>query len=831
MAVLAGQKIGPYEVLGQIGAGGMGEVYRARDPRLGRDVAIKVLPASFSSDPDRLQRFAQEARAAAALNHPRERLRSGALPTRKTVEFALQIAHGLAAAHEKGIVHRDLKPENLFITHDNRLKILDFGLAKLTRPEETQGSGDAPTLQVATDPGVVMGTVGYMSPEQVRGKPADHRSDVFAFGAILYEMLSGKRAFHGDSPADTMSSILKDDPPEFSETARNVPPALQRIVNHCLEKSPGQRFQSASDVAFNLETLSEISATSKSGIHPAGAPSHRRWLFSALAVLLVAASYVGIYWAGQRGRSASVPSFHRLTFRRGTIWAARFAPDGQTIVYGAAWDGKPEELFTTRFDSTDSRPLGLEKAQVFSISSSGEMAVSVGSHAIAAFVESGTLARVPLAGGAPREVLEDVQWADWSPDGQTLAVVRPTNVGGGSRLEYPPGKVIYNPNAWLSHVRISAKGDLLAFADHVSGGDDGRIVVVDREGNHKAASTFYTTIEGIAWSRDENEVWFTAAPAGAARALYAMNLDGKERLVLRVPGTLTLQDISRDGRLLLAEDNAQVGMYALAQGETREQNLSWFDWTLLEDMSPDGRTVVFTETGEATAGKYGVFLRKTDGSAAIRLGDGTFPALSPDGKWVAAVDNGSPGQIELLPTGAGEPRQLTHDKQLEHIRVNWFPDGNGVVFVANEANRPPRIFVMNLRDGKSRAVTPEGVLGFGGRVSPDGKYVLAIRDHQVFQYPIEGGDPKPFPGLQEYDAVLQWNADANSLLVATRGVPAKILRVDLTTGKREEWKEIAPSDPAGVENLPVIRFSADSKSYAYSYFRTLSDLYVVEGLK
>src|SRR6202158_4189429 len=299
MAVTAGQKIGPYEVAAQIGAGGMGEVYRARDPRLGRDVAIKVLPSSFSSDRDRLQRFAPEARAAAALNHPnilaifdigedkgapyvvsellegetlRDRLRSGALSIRKSIDFTLQMAHGLSAAHEKGIVHRDLKPENLFITHDNRVKILDFGLAKLIHPEENPGSGDAPTMQVATDPGVVMGTVGYMSPEQVRGKAADHRSDIFSFGSILYEMLSGKRAFRGETPADTMSAILKEDPAELSETARNVPPALERMVRHCLEKNPAQRFQSAGDLAFDLEALTDSSAVS-SAAGKTGAPS------------------------------------------------------------------------------------------------------------------------------------------------------------------------------------------------------------------------------------------------------------------------------------------------------------------------------------------------------------------------------------------------------------------------------------------------------------------------------------------------------------------------------------------------------------------------------
>src|SRR4249919_170321 len=296
MTLAAGTRIGPYEILSPLGAGGMGEVYRARDSRLSRDVAIKVLPASFSADADRLRRFEQEAKAAGVLNHPnvtavydigthedapyvvqellegetlRSALAGGKLSARKTLDFSLQIVHGLAAAHEKGIVHRDLKPENIFVTNDGRVKILDFGLAKLTHTEERGQNTNLPTATAGTEPGVVLGTLGYMAPEQVRGKPADARSDIFSFGAILYEMISGKRAFHGETPADTMSAILKEEVPELSETARNVPPGLERIVRHCLEKNPAQRFHSASDIAFDLEALTEISATTKSGAQAA----------------------------------------------------------------------------------------------------------------------------------------------------------------------------------------------------------------------------------------------------------------------------------------------------------------------------------------------------------------------------------------------------------------------------------------------------------------------------------------------------------------------------------------------------------------------------------
>jgi eukaryotic-like serine/threonine-protein kinase len=856
MPLTSGTKLGPYVIQSAIGAGGMGEVYRARDTRLNRDVAIKILPASFSADPDRLQRFAQESRAAAALNHPnilsiydigedrgapyvvsellegeslRDRLRSGALSSRKAIDYAQQIAKGLAAAHEKGIVHRDLKPENLFITSDGRAKILDFGLAKFTHPE-TNVSDDAPTMQVATEAGTVMGTAGYMSPEQVRGKPTDARSDIFSFGAILYEMLSGKRAFHGDSAADTMSAILKEDVPELTETNRNVSPALDRIVRHCLEKNPAERFQSARDVAFNLEALSDISSISgRSGVPAMQEVKVRNpWLLPIVAGLLVLASWGGIFYFARRGLTRSNPAFHEVTFRNGIIWDARFAPDGQTIVYGAAWDGAQQEIFSSRFDSTDSRAIGLPNSQILSVSSKGEMAVSLHPVNSGPFAQSGTLARVPLAGGAPREVLDNVQWADWTPDGQSLAVIRPGPSGGG-QLEFPSDNVIYSAKGWVSHVRFSPGGDLLAIGDHVPGGDDGRVVILDAHGNRRASSSFYSSVEGLAWAPSGKEVWFSAVPGGSARSIYALDLSGKERLIYRAPGGLTIHDISRTGLVLLTFDKARVSISALPPGETRERSLSWFDWSLLLDMTSDGNTILFSETGEAVGANYSIFVRKTDGSPAVRLGDGGFGALSPDGKWVLA-SVGSPAKLVLLPTGVGEPKQLTDDKT-DHFNFAWLPDSKSIIYSAAESGHPARSYLLDTHGGTPRPVTPEGTIG--GLPTPDGKFVLAVDAKRArWLYPITGAEPAKLNFVLNPDErVMGFFDGGKSLLVRTASVPVKVTRVNIATGRREPFKEIMPADPAGVQSIPTLRFSADGKSYAYSIGRILSDLFVVDGLK
>jgi eukaryotic-like serine/threonine-protein kinase len=863
MSLAPGTKLGPYEILAPIGSGGMGEVYRAKDDRLGRTVAVKVLPPSFTADRDRLQRFAQEARAAATLNHPnivsvfdvgdgsaelpyvvsellegetlRDRLRTGPLSVRKSIDYALQIAHGLAVAHEKGIVHRDLKPENLFITEDGRAKILDFGLAKLTAPESSGNGADAPTVQAVTEPGLVMGTVGYMSPEQVRGKPADQRSDIFAFGAILYEMVSGKRAFHGETAADTMSAILKEDVPELSETARNVPPGLERIVRHCLEKSPTQRFQFAGDLAFDLEALTEVSSsTSRSGAQKAAqqavaSSSRRKILLVAAAVASSAAIGILGWWLGTRSVVADVPEYQQITFRTGHIDNARFTPDG-SIVYQAMWDGGDTQLYLSRTDEKGARDLGLKGADLLAISKTGELAVRLNTVGHGGYARTGTLARVPLSGGTPREVLDNVQDADWASDGEHMAVVRRDPSNDHWHLEYPIGKVLVDSINWISQPKISPDGKRIAFGAHeTSYGDDrGGVAIVDLEGHEKLLTSGWASVEGVLWSPSGDEVWFSASNSGSADNLRGVTFDGKVRSITNVPGGMWLQD-SHQGMTLMVTHQTRIGIRGVEPGGKQERELGWFGWSEFGDMSPDGKQVLFSEEGDGGGPNYTVFLRNTDGSAPIRIGEGQAFAISPDRQWVI-TQPAKGGPLSLVPTGAGEARVLTHDP-ISYSDAKFFPDGKHLLAVGIEQGRGVRDYVINLADGNVKPLTPEGIAGV--LISPDGRSVLVRQpDGKHGVWPLDGSGIRLIPGLDSKYGVVGW-VDGTSVYVrsSSRQISVPVFKVNVTTGKMEAWKTFGSNLPSGVISVSAPWFSRDGSAYAYVYVQDLSQAYVVRGLK
>ena len=870
MALSPGNRLGPYEIVAPLGAGGMGEVYRAKDTRLGRDVAVKVLPQHLSSNPEIRARFEREAKTVSSLNHPnictlhdvgREgeadylvmeliegetlaaRLAKGALPLADTLKFGAQIADALDRAHRAGVMHRDLKPGNVMLTKSGA-KLMDFGLARATGLGAVSEMTSSPTVVgPLTAEGTIIGTFQYMAPEQLEGQEADTRADLWALGCVLYEMATGKRAFEGKSQASLITSIMGSQPAAISQLAPLTPAALDRLVQACLAKDPADRIQSAHDVKLQLVWMAE-------GGSQTGAPAVVRtatgrrarmgWIsLVAIAAALVLGSAAG-YLA--RGRSAASSAgvadvtYKPVTFEEGFIFAARFAPDGRTIVYSADWDRQPRGIYVTSLDSPDYRPLGFPGADLLGISRSGELAVLTGSTVSrgSPYNRKGTLARASLTGGAPRSELEGVTFADFGAGGQ-MVVVR--DDGHKRTIEFPGGHLlaempIVNGQAWAYQSgfvapRVSPSGDHAAFFDGRSGSMI--VKIFDRSGKLVVSSVPYPDWWGLAWTPG-NELWFAATQAGGVQtSVFSLDLKGRHRVVFRAPAALTLHDISSQGDVLASFDHVLSRIELLDGTGAEPQDRSWREGGYLAAFSPD-HALLLNATGDSGGAHGSVYVWQPKDPQPVRIADGFGVAVSPDGR-KALVVSGTPLTLSIVPTGAGQPQPLDLGPIESVPWAGWLPDGRIVVQLLR-AGAKPVVYALS-PDGRSPAgLLPEGMTLRGDNlISPDGSRIVASdTEGKLMVCATAAQDCRPLPGARDRDDVAGWATDGKSVFVYQKeDVPAQVDRLDVASGARSPWKTVRPAH-AAIAGLFRIAASPDG-DLVYGYSTTRSELYVIKGLK
>ena len=613
---------------------------------------------------------------------------------------------------------------------------------------------------------------------------------------------------------------------------------------HFIETFPKRGYRFVATVTCNSAsaaqplTVDNPATRSSVAAQPAAIPlSPRRFLLPLGVVLGLACLLAAGLWIRHRYARSPEPVFERLSFGRGTILSARFMTDGQSVVYGAAWGGKPFQLFWTKTGSSESRSLGVD-ADILAISPSGELAVLV-NPSFRVISRRGTLALMSLTSSAPRKVLDNIQDADWSPDGTKLAVTH--YISDGCALEFPMGNVLYQTtgDAWLSHPRVSPRGDQIAFLEHpLGGGDDdaGWLAVTDLAGHKKTLSRQFGSIAGLAWTPDSEAIWFSGSEVGSyPRALFKVTTTGQQLLVRQESSNTVLHDVSSDGHLLLTRDTIRGEVFGRIFPENTERELGWGDNSFASDITPEGAMIALSVQGEASGQGYDVYLRRTDGSSAVRLGDGIPIQFSPDGKWVltsypSGLKPASTPQLMLLPTGAGQAVTLTHDS-IDHGFATLLPDGKRFLFVGVEPGHAPRSWVQDGSDQRPQPITPEGVIG--NLVSPDGKLMAAVDlEHKFVLYPVDGGQPRPLLGIDPGEVPIRWSADSKHLFVATvAAVPVRIYRTDVSTGRRQFVSKLAPSDLAGLWGFLTVHITPDGKSYVYSDYRILSDLYVASGLR
>jgi eukaryotic-like serine/threonine-protein kinase len=847
----------------------MGEVYRARDTRLGRDVALKVLREKDSQDPGLLLRFDQEARAASSLNHPNivvvyetgsaavagraepihylameliegeplsALLARESLPIARVLDIASQLTDGLARAHESGIVHRDLKPSNIFIDVEGRVKILDFGLAKLRTPAERET--ESPTeAEALTSPGVVVGTVGYLSPEQARGEPATTASDQFSVGCILYEMLTARPAFGGGSAAETLSSILRDEPEPIERINPAVPAPLRWIVGRCLAKLSRDRYVSTRDLARDVRFLGQHLAEADAGRISTAPPtaarsSYFRLAVAAAAVLILAVA--GALFVARRLRPPAQPEFRPMTFRKGVVSRALFAPN-DSILYTASWEGNSAHSYLA-FPETPGidRLLESDPHLPLAYSDDGSQVLVLLDTSRASINARGTLAWWPALGGKPRRILENAGWADVAKKTGSLAVVRDTGAERALELrsaQGAPGRTLFRTAGAISFVRFSPDEKRVAFIHHpTQSAESGevRILAVDGSGSRALTPTFSRCF-GLDWNRETGEIWFSASSAAYGSALWTVSPSQKLRSRFVFPDFFTLQSISTGGdRYLLISGETRVSLTVRKASEA-PKDLSWLGWTLVSDISPDGKTVLFYD-GSAMEKTAGLWIRPVEGGDAVRLGDGYFGKFSPDGRSVIAVTDSpsGPQQLVLVPVEAGRTRQLTSSKA--NFSAPSFADTRTLLFVRSEGGRS-EVWSMATDGSGARSLGTSGCdqpIASPSRTS----FVCVGSDRRsLFIHFME-----KHPGRKLYELPrgglflsARWNDTGDRVFAVTRD--RELLTLDSSAGRLLDQTTLPLLGPASQDVLLAAALNHDATVQAYSLVHASSSLYLAAGLR